>query len=632
VAAKKNKTPKPKKLHGHPAPLKKDPEIPEKRSKHGNAKRMKQKPLLPGSWKMNAVIFLLLVAGTLFIYSGDLHLGFFGVDDPGYVTDNPWIKSFNATNISHILSAPYFANYSPMHLFSYMVDFAIAGSNAFAFHLSSNIWAGICAGFVFLVALALTGHRIISVLAAILFVVHPAHVEAVAWISSRKDLIATAFALPSLLAYLNYRKGGTSSWRWYILSIILFLCAAAGKISVATFPAVFVAIDLFIEKRPFSRALIDKLPYLFIAGLIASVVYSSQPAGTSPNAGVFSAVFFQSMVLLSGFGDYVIYRLRPVTQGAGFEIISIVFFLILFIVPFFFRKRFSLAVVLIYWILLSWLPAQILSFIHPVSDRYLFFPSVAAVILVAWGIIMLSERFGRRASIAAIGSLLILAFFWARNGLNYLSEWRDPRSVWYAAMEKSSDPDVPYSLAGRYLEIASRIGENPRGEPLSSDEAKQIANAIWANDPRLPKLLAEWQGNNRGGPVEKEFQKYLWSIAWDDMELAVRTKGIHTLPYLYFRRGVLLLDKGDLEGARKEFLSSLKEISISTAKDVRDEIMIHCHHALGAICWKEGDLKEALRWLKMAEVEQTNSGKIWIADIPNNIKTVEEIMASSPSH
>ena len=128
-----------------------------------------------------------------------------------------------------------------------MIDYSINGADPYVFHLSSNIWAGIVAGFVFLVALALTGRYIIAIPAAVLFVVHPAHVEAVAWISSRKDLVAAAFALPSLLAYLKYRKGGASSKKWYIISVVLFVMALMGKLSVATFPIVFLCIDLFIE-------------------------------------------------------------------------------------------------------------------------------------------------------------------------------------------------------------------------------------------------------------------------------------------------------------------------------------------------------------------------------------------------
>src|SRR4029077_8185859 len=76
--------------------------------------------ILPGRWQINAGIFLLFVLGTLALYWSDLRIGFFMVDDYGYVTENPWIKGITLTNLRHILFTPHFANYSPVHLLSYL--------------------------------------------------------------------------------------------------------------------------------------------------------------------------------------------------------------------------------------------------------------------------------------------------------------------------------------------------------------------------------------------------------------------------------------------------------------------------------------------------------------------------------
>jgi hypothetical protein len=159
--------------------------------------------VVPGSWQLNSGIVLLCIVATAVLYVGDLHLGFFRVDDQQYVVSNPWIQGITWKHLAQILVNPYYLNYSPLHLLSYALDCAVGGLNAYAFHLSSNLWAGVVAGFVYLVALALTQQRITAIVAALLFVVHPAHVEAVAWISSRKDLVAAAFVLPCVLAYLN---------------------------------------------------------------------------------------------------------------------------------------------------------------------------------------------------------------------------------------------------------------------------------------------------------------------------------------------------------------------------------------------------------------------------------------------
>src|ERR1044072_4402786 len=101
------------------------------------------------------------------LYSGDLRLGFFRIDDPQYVIANTWIQGLTWEHVRQILSSSYYLNYSPLHLFSYMLDHAIAGLSAYAFHLSNNLWVGIVAGFVYLVALALTQHRLTAIAAAV---------------------------------------------------------------------------------------------------------------------------------------------------------------------------------------------------------------------------------------------------------------------------------------------------------------------------------------------------------------------------------------------------------------------------------------------------------------------------------
>jgi hypothetical protein len=161
---------------------------PGRRKKPGKSAKAKadvrpSSPVLPGPWQLNAAIVFLCILATAVLYAGDLRLGFFRIDDPEYVVDNAWIQGVTWEHIRQIVSNSYNLNYSPLHLFSYMLDHAIAGLNAYAFHLSSNLWAGIVAGFVYLVALVLTQHRLTAIAAAVLFVVHPVHVEAVAWLS-----------------------------------------------------------------------------------------------------------------------------------------------------------------------------------------------------------------------------------------------------------------------------------------------------------------------------------------------------------------------------------------------------------------------------------------------------------------
>jgi len=590
-------------------------------------------PLLPGSWHTNLIIFLLLTIATLALYAGDLRLGFFKIDDQQYVVNNPWIRGLSMENLRHILTTPYFVNYSPLHLLSYMLDYALAGLNAFAFHLSSNIWAGLVAGFVFLVALALTGRETVAIAAAALFVLHPAHVEAIAWISSRKDLVAAAFALPSLLAYLCYRQGGATAKRWYVVSVLLFLFAVAGKLSVATFPAVFLAYDLFIERRPLTRSLLDKVPFLVAAGMIALVVASAQPStGVHPSPHGFLAALVQNLWLLTGFGTYVIYRTPFGSTSLLLQFISVAILIAIFVAPLLIGRRAPVATVLIYWILFTLIPSQVLSFAYPVADRYLFFPSVAAAVLIAWGVMTMGERLGRQGSIGAVILLLALGSMWARTTITYVSEWRDPRSVWYAASAKSSDPLVFYNLGWQYLDISAGLGKSARKPRPSEADLQRLASAIWENDPRFAALLSEWSQGQRGGAIETEFQHHLRTLAQQGFDSALSAKGKHILPDLYLRRGLLLLDQDDLQGARREFLAAVDETSRSSFTEGRQEVLVNSYNNLGIVAWRQTNYSEALHWLRLAEEEQTRSGSNWLPDLTANRKRLEAIIATLSSH
>src|SRR5262249_25201297 len=129
------------------------------------------------------------------------------VDDPDYVQNNPHIEKFSAPNLKFIFTTPYAANYAPANLLSYALDVAAAGGKkAAAIHLSNVLWHGAVAGLVYLLAFTIGSDILTAGAAALLFLLHAAHVEVVAWISSRKDLVATAFAAVAATCYLVYRR------------------------------------------------------------------------------------------------------------------------------------------------------------------------------------------------------------------------------------------------------------------------------------------------------------------------------------------------------------------------------------------------------------------------------------------
>jgi hypothetical protein len=585
--------------------------------------------VVPGSWQLNSGIVLLCIVATAVLYAGDLHLGFFRIDDQQYVVSNPWIQGITWEHFTQILFNPYYLNYSPLHLLSYSLDYAVGGLNAHAFHLSSNLWAGVVASFVYLVALALTQQRITAVVAALLFVVHPAHVEAIAWISSRKDLVAAAFVLPCVLAYLKYRQRGAIAW--YIVSLLLFLFALLGKLSVAAFSVVLVVLDLVLEKRPLSRSIIDKIPFLVLAALVAVAVQHAQPStGLQSDLAMHAKGFAESLWLLTGLGNYVIYRVPPAPGGTLSQLVWLGILLGLFVLPLLLRKRYPVATVSIYWILFTYLPTQVLPFSYPVTDRYLLLPSVGAVILIAWLLMKATDRLHRWKVAVATTLVTAVSFIWLTKTVDYLSEWRDPRSVWFAATRKSGDVHLYYELGWEYREKAASFGMHPRNAPLPSEEAKHYASVVWKDDSRLPKLLAELAENQHTGPVEKALKEYLLAKAGENFDEAVTRKGAHIMPDLFLSRGVYFLDKGDMQSAKKEFLAEIDEASALPYSEGQQEALIACHYNLAVAEQGLGHSKDALSWIRLAEEEQDKLGRTVLPEITPARQKLESIATTPP--
>ncbi|HEU5312655.1 MAG TPA: hypothetical protein VFU08_02435, partial [Candidatus Udaeobacter sp.] len=290
-------------------------------------------------------------------------------------------------------------------------------------------------------------------------------------------------------------------------------------------------------------------------------------------------------------------------------------------------KRYPLAAVLIYWILFTYLPTQVLPFGYPVTDRYLFLPSVGAVILVAWLLFKATDHLKKWRVAVATALVAVVSFVWLKKTVDYLSEWQDPRSVWFAATRKSQDVHVYYELGWEYREKAASFGMHSRNAPLPPKEAKHYASVVWKDDPQLPKLLAELEDNQHSGPVERAFKEYLLAKAAENFDEAVTRKGAHIMPDLFLSRGVYFLDKGDIQSAKKELLAELDEASGLPYSEGQQEALIACHYNLAVAEERLGNSREALSWIRLAEEEQNKLGRTVIPGLSASRQQLESKMA-----
>ena len=166
---------------------------------------------------------LLLVGVTLAIYGQTVRFDFVGYDDKGYVTQNQrFLDGVTVEDVRWAFTSTYMTNWHPLTWLSHMLDVKLFGLHPGGHHLTSVLFHALNALLLFGVLRALTRAFGPSLFVAAMFAVHPLHVETVAWVSERKDVLSTFFALASISTYVAYaRRPGPG--RYIALAMLLAL-------------------------------------------------------------------------------------------------------------------------------------------------------------------------------------------------------------------------------------------------------------------------------------------------------------------------------------------------------------------------------------------------------------------------
>lgn len=571
---------------------------------------------------VHVAICLGLLALTLVLYAPDLDLGWFRIDDEPYVPHNERIQAVTLDNVTWIATQPYFANYSPLHLYSYMADWAFAGENPRAFHLSNNVWAGLCAIWVYVLGVYLTRRTSIGLLAGLLFVVHPAHVEAIAWVSSRKDLVSTFFAIPCLIAYLEGRR--RPSRGAYGLSVVLYLLAVAGKLSVIVLPGVMLLFDLFVERRRGLALLLDKLPYGLVAVFFALRVMDAQPPPFRELDPVgLTAVLGQFLWLLTGLGEYVVFRPLPGTSGGPPVWPWLLLAASAIVLPLAFARRLPVrASMLVGWIFLALVPSQILRFAYPVSDRYLFFPSVPFVVLIAYAAVGSTPGLRRRVGVLCA---TVLGLVWAWASAAYLAEWSDPRSVWYGASKKVEDVYVHQFLGEHYQTSAERLLSElaTRGEPSAASLA--LASELGFDPSTGATLREEWSRSEGRRPLTERVTGELLARAHDKLQQAAAYPADRINVELHFNLARNRELSGDDAAALAAYQRAWDEAANHPQDRVRYPYQALSSCGLSGVAERAGDARQALALMRRAQDEEARGGQSVLSNVEAEIRRLEAL-------
>lgn len=408
---------------------------------------------------------LLLVALVVAIYARTLgHQFQMSWDDNWYIVYNESIQGFSWQNLKTIFSTVYQANYAPLQMLSYMLDCSLWGLSPGGFALTNFIFHALNGLLLYRMLYSLHGERLLALVAAAFFLVHPLQVESVAWISCRKNVLSLFFFLLSWEGYRRYRlalagQGRTAYWG----SVAAFLLSLMAKSTTLVLPVILMLYDYCFTEAGQRLWLKDKLPYIVAALVFALISMHFQHTdfqggirvpwhGGSPLATFFTmmpvfCLYLWRLVWPAGLN--AIYDVPVHISLDGAVLVS---GLVLAMVAWGGFRLFRLDRRLGFWFLFFWtglLPfAQIVPIQWLITDRYINVSIIGAAALAGAGAVYLRNRFGEGG--ARLWYAVLVLWVAALSVVSFLrvGVWRDSVSLWSDAMARQPDSDKGWAVLG----------------------------------------------------------------------------------------------------------------------------------------------------------------------------------------
>ncbi|HJT76518.1 MAG TPA: tetratricopeptide repeat protein, partial [Gemmataceae bacterium] len=517
-------------------------------------------PRRGAAFRHDALLALALVLLALAAYAPVLRGGydFLNVDDDEYVTANPPVQAgLTGPSVWWALTAFHSHNWHPLTWMSLQLDRQLYGPGPFGFHLTNVLLHAANAALLFLALRALTGAVWRSVIVAAFFAVHPLHVESVAWVAERKDVLSTFFWMLTLWAYAAY--AARPGWGRYLLTLAPFGLGLMAKPMLVTLPCVLLLLDWWPlgrlnagqgGARPLfasaGRLLAEKAPFFALAaGCCLLTLHAQQDIVQSldylpltyrlANVPLAYATYIGMMLWPAHLAVFYPHpgahlSLGLATAAAG----ALLAFTALALAQA--RRRPYLAVGWL-WYLGTLVPVIGLVQVgrQALADRYTYIPLVGLFLLVSWGAYDLLGRvlLARRAAVPAVAGLLgvCLVLTWRQ-----LPCWRDSAALWRQALAVSPEASIAHQGLARALEADGKIDE-ARAE--YAEALRDDAGPVAYNDVGV--FLA------KHGRPDEALQHFARALElYPDQ------------PRAHLNMGCILLDQGKLAEARRHLEEAVR--------------------------------------------------------------------------
>lgn len=478
----------------------------------------------------SGVAFAALILLNLAVYWPVVGFGFVDLDDHQYVADNPHVAAgLTAAGVAWAFTSATAANWHPVTMISHMTDVQLFGLWAGGHHLTNLLLHTANTLLLFLLIRRMTGEPGRSLFVAALFAVHPLHVESVAWISERKDVLSTLFALLAIWAYVSYVRA--PSVMRYAGVVLWFGLALMAKPMVVTLPFLLLLLDVWPLQRPgtwpptarlWGRLVVEKLPLLALAIATSVVTFRVQDTAGAVGAIARFPVTVRAGHALMSYWTYIGQMFWPSRLGvfypfhepavtwqwslasaAGVLAVSLLAVRVFRRCPF----------VLTGWFWFLGLLVPVIGFVHFgnhwTADRYTYLPIVGLFIVIAWTAVELAKRWPLPRFVLPAAALIIVSAS-SLVARVQVATWRNSESLWQNALKVTRDNYLAQGTLGAILVNAGRTDEGvahldewmrllqqlaseeiDRGDALAREERLEEAVARFRQAARInPRMVA----------------------------------------------------------------------------------------------------------------------------------------------
>ena len=519
--------------------------------------------------KYSKFLPLIVIVVTFLLFINAIDNEFLNWDDDRYITGNEHLK-FTLENIKFFFTDFYFVMYIPLTMMSYMIDYSLVGiEHAWVYHLHNIILHLITTALVFFFIKKIFEKKnnekyIYAFVVAILFGIHPLHVESVSWIAERKDVLYSMFFMSSLLTYLHFIN--TKKKLLLVLSFVFYLLSLFSKTQAVVLPLIMIAIDYysrnFIDSKDKLKDFItfknkeqwkifaEKIPFFILSiifGLIAIKASGTnepfaESFGTNTKIAIDTGYSLIEKLLLISYSLflYVTELIVPFKQSTFhpypfdpgempglfyvFPLFSISF--IAFFIWAWIKQKKEIVFGLLFFILNIFIVLHIKNFI--ISEHYLYLPAIGGSIILTFFAVSMSLKYKKLTSVILIISLVYFSFL-SVTTIQRNNVFSNSYTFWNDVTEKYPQVVVAYYNRGNYLQKQGdfSISEN-------KDKALDFYNEAILDYDKAIELHAANLGalSNRGITLAK-IGKY--QIAIEDFNRVVKIDS--TYGNVYSNRG-----------------------------------------------------------------------------------------------